>query len=634
MPIWGAGLALWLLLLALPVASLAADRQLEDLDLKELMDVEVVTASRRAEPLSQVAGAVTVLTEDDIFRSGATTIPEALKLVPGVHVAQTDTDKWAVGIRGFNGMLSSKHLVLIDGRPVSSPSLGGVFWSGSSIPLSMVKRIEVVRGPWTSLWGSDSFTGVINVVTKTAAETQGNQSVTMAGTTGFGETVRTGSTIGDTGHYRAYADGSYRTGSWLSGDAGQRGSSDWKQGRAGFRADWTNAFTDALSMQGELSGARIDDGAAGTAHVHDPQAKNSHTGFVQFSWDRATGLDAGISLRTSYTRERESIGDLSGTFNTTDLEVQYAAEQAGAHLITLGAGTRRSWDQFSQGRRVSISRSNASSFEANAFIQDKITLLPDSLYFILGSKFDVFDSGPLEIQPTARLLHTRADSEYWLAVSRAVRADTRWQRGGSYTIRDRGTEYTVIAPSHLGTEKMIAYEAGYRRTISPDLRLDLSLYVNEYHDLTRLEFDRVNKTATFANTLRGTAYGMEALADWQAAQWVTLRPSISLIDQRIHGIDAPPRGDSMPEQGTQGELKLQVMTTPWDSVGLDLITAYTDSPSDLLVDGFFSLDAHASWRWTDRLLLELIGRNLTGPHQQFSPLRVGPSLDLRITWDF
>ncbi|WP_231117032.1 TonB-dependent receptor plug domain-containing protein [Pseudodesulfovibrio alkaliphilus] len=620
--------------MALPLLSEAADRRLEDLDLGELMEVEVVTASRRAEPLSQVAGAVTVLTEDDIFRSGATTIPEALRLAAGVHVAQTDTDKWAVGIRGFNGLLSSKHLVLLDGRPVSSPSLGGVFWGSSGVPLSIVKRIEVVRGPWTSLWGSDSFTGVINVVTKSAAETQGGRSVTTAGTTGFGETLILGESMGEAGHYRVYADGSYKTGNWLTSDTGQRGSSNWKQGRTGFRVDWPNAFTDALSLQGEISGARIDDGAAGTPHVHDPRSKNSYTGFGQFTWDRATGLDAGISLRTSYSREQEAIGDLTGTFNTADLEVQYAAGQAGIHLLTLGAGTRYAWDEFSQGHRVSIARNDASSFESNAFIQDKITILPGSLFFIAGSKFDLFDSGTLEIQPTARLLHTRPDSEIWMAVSRAVRADTRWQRGGSYTLRDHGVEYTVIAPNNLGTEEMISYEAGYRCDISSDLRLDLSLYVNEYNRLTRLEFDHVNRTARFENTLRGTAYGMETLADWRAAQWLTLRPSLCLINQRIHSRDEPPKGDSMPEKGTQGELKIQALTTPWEGVGFDLLAAYTDSPTDPLVDGFFSLDIHASWRCTDTLLLEIIGRNLTGPHQQFSPLRVGPSLDLRMTWDF
>jgi iron complex outermembrane receptor protein len=631
---------IWLLLALLAFLALAgparADQNatLEDLDIAELMDVEVVTASRRSEPLSQVAGAVMVLDEEDIFRSGATNIQEALKLVPGVHVAQTDTDKWAVGIRGFNGMLDNKHLVLIDGRPITAKATSGVFWGGNSIPLSMVKRIEVVRGSWTSLWGSDSFTGVINIITKTAAETQGNQSVTMLGTTGFEETVRTGGELGDAGNYRMYVNGSYRTGSWLNGDAGQQGSSDWKQGRTGFRADWTNAFTDALSLQGELTGARIDDSAAGSPQVHEPKSMDTSTGYGQFSWDRALGLNSSVGLRTSYTREQQSIGDLTGVLNTSDAELQLAAEQYGAHLFTLGMGSRYCWDEYTSGRAVSIEREHPTSFEANAFLQDKITLSPESLYLILGSKFDYFGQGALEVQPTARLLHTREDSEYWLAVSRAVRTDNRWQRSGSYKIREHGVEYTVIAPGKLGTEKMIAYEAGYRHSYAEDLRLDLAVYINDYDHLTKLEFDDATNTATFTNSLRGTAYGMEALLDWETASWLTLRPSISLIQQHIYGIDAPPQGDSMPETGTQGELKLQALTTPWDGVGFDVLGAYVDSPTDPRVEGFFTLDAHVSWKATDTLLLELIGRNLSEPHRQFSALRVGPSADLRITWDF
>lgn len=632
------GLLLLGLLLIVAVAAVPAaadDQRLEDLDLKELMEVEVVTtASRRAEPLSQVAGAVTVLSEEDIFRSGATTIQEALKLVPGVHVAQTDTDKWAVGIRGFNGMLDNKHLVLIDGRPVTSSAAAGVYWGGSGVPLSTVKRIEVVRGPWTSLWGADSFTGVINIITKTAAETQGNQSVTMLGTTGFEETLRNGSTLGDEGHYRIYVNTAYRTGSWLTGSSGQRGSSDWKQGRTGFRADWTNAFTDALSFQGELTGSRIDDSAAGTPHIHDPKPTNTHTGYGQFSWDRALGLDSSVNFRTSYTREQTSIGDLEGVLNTADAELQYAAEQAGAHRFTFGAGTRYSWDQFTNGHAVSIDLKDPDSYETNAFVQDKITLSPRRFFLILGSKLDYFGQGQLEVQPTARLLYTRTDNEYWLAISRAVRADSRWQRDGSYRIRQNGVEYTVIAPGNLGTEKMISYEAGYRHTASRDLSLDLSLYVNDYDHLTKLEFDDAAKTATFANTLRGTAYGMEALLDWRAADWLTLRPSISLIDQRVYGVDKNPMGDSMPENGTQGELKLQALTTPWEGVGFDLLAGYIDSPTDPRVPGFLTLDAHASWQATDALLVEIIGRNLSEPHAQFSALKVGPSVDLRITWDF
>ncbi len=246
-----------LLVLFFPALARAeAEDPLADMDIEQLMEVEVVTASRRAEPLTQVAGAVTVLTKEDIFRSGATNIPEALKLVPGVHVSQVDTDKWAVGIRGFNGLLSHKHLVLLDGRPMTSPDMGGVSW-GNTIPISLIKRIEVVRGTWTSLWGAESFTGVINIITKTAAECEGGQSRTLVGTTGAEQIVRFGDQFGDSADVMGYFSGSYKSGDWVTNRDNGRSSRDWAKTRAGFRSDWENAYTDALSLQGNSSHHRL-----------------------------------------------------------------------------------------------------------------------------------------------------------------------------------------------------------------------------------------------------------------------------------------------------------------------------------------------------------------------------------------
>jgi iron complex outermembrane receptor protein len=610
------------------------DKALASLDLAELMDVEVVTASRRAEPLSQIAGAVTVLNEEDIFRSGAATFPEVLKLVPGVHVVQVDTDKWAVGIRGFNGLLSNKQLVMIDGRPITSPAVAGVFWGSYDIPLSTVKRIEVVRGTWTSLWGGDSFTGVINIITKSASETQGGQSVTIAGTTGIDQTVRKGGTIGDNGHYRVYTKASYKGGSSSSLNPDGRSSRDWLQGRVGFRADWNNAFTDELSFQGDVGRSRINDGAKGTQQIYVPRPKNDFIGYGQLSWERATGLDAGIRYRTSYTREKESIGDMDATISACDMELQYAAEQIGSHLLTYGVGGKYFWDEFADGSHVTMGKKNSYNFNSNAFVQDKITLSPESLYLIFGAKFDYFGSGTLEIQPTMRLLHTRINEEYWLAVSRAVRAESRWQRGGSYSIDHRGKIYTVNAPADLTSEKMISYEAGYRREFSENMQFDVSLYINDYDQLTNLEFDGATHTATLTNTLKGTACGTEVLLDWVATDWLTFRPSASVIFQDIHGPESNPVGDSMPKPGTEGELKLQVMTTPAENVGFDVFMAYAGSMSQHKGPDFFTFDAHASWRVDSDVMLELIGRSLSNPNEEFSSIRMGPSVDLRVTWDF
>ncbi len=609
-----------------------SNEQLANLDLEELMDVEVVTASRRPEPLSQVAGAITVLNEEDIFRSGATNLAEALKLVPGVHVARMDTDKWAVGIRGFNGMLSNKHLVMVDGRPITSPTMAGVFW-GKNLPISRVKRIEVVRGVWTSLWGSDSFTGVINVITKTAEESQGGQSVTTVGTTGVEETLRYGGQFGETGHAVGYGNVGYEAGNILTGDGGNKSSSHWNKQRGGVRVDWLNAYTDSLSFQGDISRSNINDGASGSGIVFKPKEVTHYSGYGQFVFDRATGLDAGLKLRTSFSRETESMGGLEGAVNIVDGEFQHAMEQLGAHRVTWGIGSRHYWDDMASTDSVSIRDSEHSKTTANSFVQDKITLLDERLYLILGLKLDYLGRG-IEPQPTVRLLHTGDRQEFWMAVSRAVRTDNKLQRNGSYSIDHKGTIYTVNLPSDLNVEKLTAYEAGYRRAITETSRLDVNLYVNKYDSLIAFEINEAARTATLTNNLNGTAYGMEALLDWEAASWLRLRPSVSVIYQDVGGFSPLPSGESLPEEGLGSEIKLGVMTSPSDTVGIDVFAGYADSPNDRRLPGFFSLEGHVSWKATDSLMLELIGRNLGGGQKEYSRLKVGPSVDLRMTWDF
>lgn len=611
----------------------AEDGDLAGLDIEELMEVEVVTAARRAMPLTQVAGAVTVLDEEDIFHSGATTLPEALKLVPGVHVANVDLDKWAVGIRGFNGLLSNKHLVLIDGRPVTSPTTGFVDW-GSQVPLSVVKRIEVVRGIWTHLWGADSFTGVINVITKPAAETQAAQSVTTVGSSGIEQLLRYGGEFGESGHYRAYMGGSYKDGNWHADRADRRSSSDWKKWQLGTRVDWQNAYTDCLSLQADFVASSIRDGASGFKHIFAPRVRDTLMGYAQFNWNRALGLDAGINFRTSYTRDQVSVGDMTGGTNTLDVEVQYAAEQYSRHRLTWGLGGRYYWDDINSGHKTKIDREQRYTLTSNGFVQDRVTLVDDRLYMTLGAKLDHFGEGSFEIQPTIRLLHTLEDQEYWFAVSRAVRADTRWQRSGSYSVQKRGTVYTVKPSDSLTTEKLISYEAGHRRRITKDLLWDVSLYVNEYDELVMLAYDEATTTATLSNSLKGTAYGVETSLEWVADDWLTLTPSASVIYQNIKGFEESFLDDAMPDEGVGYQLKLQTRLKSSKNTGLDFLTGYLDDMPGERTPGYFSLETHAYWHASESLTFELIGRNLGEAKEQYSSLHVGPSVDLRITWDF
>jgi iron complex outermembrane receptor protein len=611
----------------------AAD--LSGLEMEDLMQVQVVTPSRRAESLSQVAGAVTVLDEEDIRRSGATNIPEALKLIPGVHVAQIDTEKWAVGIRGFNGMFDNKHLVLLDGRPITSSARTNVAWSNESIPLETVKRIEVVRGAWTSLWGSDSFTGVINIITKRAAETQGWQSVSLAGTDGLEQTLRNGGSAGEDLYYRIYAKGSYQDGSQLQDQAHQATSTrDWTQGRTGARIDWNNAATDELSLQGELVQSQFNEGAGAMPHMAPPQEKENYGGYWQLAWDRATGLGSGLHFRTSYTRELDTDGGLEGTSNVWDAELQHVLELGDRNLLSYGLGTRYYWDSFKDKADSRMETPNSYRLETSAFLQDKLTLVQDSLFLILGLKFDYLGSGNLETQPTVRLLQTLEDQEYWLAVSRAVRPANRWQDNGFYRVRYQGVDYDVRPTDSLTSEELIAYEAGYRRHISKLLAMEVSLFANDYDRLTKLELNGATRTGKLVNSLSGMSYGVESLLEWQARQWLTLRPSVSFIRQDFQQFSWDDHGDSLPKPTDVVETKLMVMSDLGHGVGLDVDTAYLDSPTEERLDSYWTMDAHLSWKAREGLLLELIGQNLLGARQEFSVLEVDTSLALRVTWDF
>jgi len=616
-----------------PSATSADTQELAALDLEGLMEVEVVSASRRVESLTSVAGAVSILNEEDIFHSGATTIPDALKLLPGVHVVQMDIDRWGVGIRGFNGLLSNKHLVLVDGRPITSPTTGDVSW-GNLIPIANVKRIELVRGPWAHLWGADSFTGVINIITKTAAETQGAQAVTLLGTSGAEQGGRYGGAFGSTGYYRMYGRGGLSTENWSSEQEDKKGSEDWRRWQAGTRIDWENAFTDSLSFQADFVASGIYDGAGGSRQVYKPHERNTVGGYGQFTWNRALGLDSGINFRTSYTLSGVRVGDLKGDTNTLDAEIQHAVEQAGIHRLTWGMAGRYFWDTLQSGENTRINRENRYTFSANGFVQDRLTLVENSLYLTFGAKLDYFGERQVEVQPSVRLLHTRDNKEYWLAMSRAVRADTRWQRSGSYFVNVRGNTYTVNAPDSLATEKMTSLEVGHRRRFSPALQWDTSAYVNRYDELVSLIVDKAARTGSLSNSLKGTAVGFESLLEWDAADWLMLSPMASIIYQDIDLGDLNLMGESMPEEGFMYELKLQSRFKTSDATGLDILVGYIDGPTDKNIPGYFCLEAHAYWRPSDSLMLEFLGRNLGETTEQFSTLRVGPSADLRMTWDF
>lgn len=609
--------------------------ELENLDLEELLQVEMVSPSERKQSLENIAGSYTILTAEDIKRSGATNIPDALRTVPGVMVTRTDTDKWAIGLRGFSGVFNSKQLILIDNRPITSPYFKGVIWSNQGLPIQLVKRIEVIRGPWTSLWGSESFNGVINIITKTSAEMQGTQSVTTGGTDGASQFLRHGDRIAENGTLAVYAKGGYESGkNFRIKDHTEKGSKNWATGSTGFRTDWLNAYTDQFSFQGQLSASSIDEKSPPGNRFSSNNDKEEYSGYTQFLWDRKTGVNSGMQFRTSYTRAATTLEDMDVISNTVDAEFVYSAEKLGAHLMTFGLGGRYFWDSFSQGQKVSVANDNIYKLDFSGFAKDKITLINDKLFLTLGLKLDYTEGQNLAPQPTARLLYTEGTEEYWLALSHANRRPGNWVREGNYKIRIRDREYQINVPNNLETENLTSIEAGFRKLFSENIKLDLSFYFNSYDKMVSFELNDDKNIATPTSALSGLTYGTELVLDWKVLSWFTLRPSVDLANQDFSKSTANIPGFSPPVNSPIYSLKLQALFTISEEWEFDLFSSYLNTMDDKNLSTGFGLDARLAWTPRNDLAIELIGNNLLGSVSDGDFIPTEPSCTLRLTWDF
>lgn len=614
----------------------------QHLSLEELLDLEmeVVSSSRHPEPATLAAGAVMVLDAEAIMRGGGTTLPDVLRRIPSLQVSKEGVDTWSVRLRGFSGLRNSTLLVMVDGRPVTSPSLAGVLWSGQIIPVETIARIEVIRGPCTSLWGLDSFNGVVNVITKRAEDGQQEMSVTTAGTTGLGQYVHGGGVIetkgedsgstsgGEAGHWRAFSGVSYADGGEF--DGARKGSRYWTQYGSGFRSDYTTSATDELSIQGGVytsSIARPQPTPTGEGRAWS----RTYNGHMQLTWDRATGLDTGLHARTSYTRARETIADLEGVANVADAELQHSFMVGTSQRVVMGFGGRYIWDEYVNGDKVQFDPMDTARGEWNAFAQDRIALTPDGLDLILGIKLDKAGSH-LEPQPTVRLLYDEGDNVFWAAVSRAVRSADRHGRSMDLQFDHRGTTYDVTEGDNLNGEKLTAWEAGWRRS-GKTLSMDLALFVNRYEDMIGFEIDNTAKQIILSNDLSGTTMGAEYSISWLPAPNFMLVPSLSYLHHSWqYEWRNPQNGTGVPE-GDFIEPRLQAYYDPADDISLNAVVYYfPDQP--MYIDPPVNMDAGIIWHAHEDLRFDLSGENLLGSRKTASGQRQDPGASLRMTWSF
>src|SRR2546421_4349173 len=491
-----------------PDSSLTAD-SLKKLSIEQLMSVEVTSVSKRPERLSQTASASQVITQEDIQRSGAASLPEALRLATNLQVAQLDSRQWAISARGFNGTAANKLLVLIDGRTVYTPLFSGVFWDVQEVPLADIDRIEVISGPGATLWGANAVNGVINVITKDAKDTQGVLLSGGGGTEqhGFG-TVRYGGALGSTVRARIYGRGFGRDATALP--SGQDAADDWHLWQGGFRMDWDASNVNRATLQGDLYDGRIGQPTAADIAVSG--------GNVMAKWSHTISETSSLAAQLYYDRTHR---DIPGTFgedlDTYDVDLQHATRLGARHDIVWGLGYRLINDRVANSSMLAFLPAGVARQWFTGFVQDEIALVPSRLHVALGTKIEHNDYVGFEVQPSGRVNWRLSSSgTAWAAVSRALRSPSRIDRE---LFAPAQPPYFLAGGPGFHSEEELAYELGYRHQ-EGSLALSVATFYSRYHGLRSVERATPTSPLVIANGQDGESYGAEVTAEyWLTRRW-------------------------------------------------------------------------------------------------------------------
>jgi iron complex outermembrane recepter protein len=637
--------------------------ELKRLSVEDLLNLEVTTLSRKEERLSRAPAAVYVITGEEIRRSGATSIPEALRLAPGVEVARINAHTWAISIRGFNSNTANKLLVLIDGRSVYTPLYSGVFWDAQDVLLEDVDRIEVIAGPGGTLWGANAVNGVINIITKSAADTRGGVAEAGGGNRerAFGG-FRYGGRVGGNGFARAYLKGFDRAASRFPD--GSAAYDDWHQQQGGFRFDW-GAGTDAVTLQGDLydgrEGSQFTEFSLASPADSELRQADSHQagGNLLGRWTRALEGGSQLQLQAYYDRtERRIAGTLREDRDTVDLDFQQHLAGHRQDLVW-GLGYRGTRDALENSLFVAFLPAHRSDQLASAFLQDEVTLPDDRFHLTLGSKVEHNDYTGFEVQPSVRFAFLVDDRRtLWAAVSRAVRTPSRLESDLVLTspIAIPGVPLPVVVEVRgdrdVVAEELIAWEAGARTEVGGHASLDLALFYNEYERLQSLEADTpvvVPDPASpyillpnhLANGVEGETSGGTLTAAWQARPGWRLRFSYTRLD--LHLRSEPTSLDTSTAasiEGSSPQNQAALHSSLDLPLHLQLFTGvrYVDRLPAQGVDRHVPVDLSIGWRPRVDVEVSIACRDLFGHrHSEFtagSPLEVDRSVWSSVSWRF
>ncbi|MGZ4958118.1 MAG: TonB-dependent receptor plug domain-containing protein [Methylomonas sp.] len=540
-----------------PVAADEAPTDLEDLSINELMQMEVSSASRKTQTLSNTAAAAFVISQDDIRRSGVTSLPEALRLAPGIEVAQINASSWAITARGFNGRYANKLLVLMDGRTIYTPLFSGVFWNLQDTLLEDIERIEVIRGPGAVMWGANAVNGVINIITKKAKDTQGNLLAAGGGNQeqGFAG-YRHGGQIGDDGSYRVYAKTFEREA--FVDSTGQRQHDDWRSVQGGFRIDDRLSSDHRYTIQGDVYRKNI--GSTVTPQTVLPPFNvafnvDDHADGANLlgRWEGTFSDGSEFKLQGYYDRVNFSAAALSDSQDMLDIDFQHRLHPSASHDLMWGANYRFIHSTTDNTSAIAFTPNSLGYHNGSVFVQDDITLIDDTLRLTLGTKLEESHFGNTQVQPNARLLWTPSDKHsIWASVSRAARTPSRGEAqanvglGGVSLATGLPPPFKLIpvqvmaAPNpDLKAEKVFAAEIGYRTQWTNTFSTDVTAFNNIYTDLIMFRLGELDSSAFpamltqplvwFNNSREVTTRGIELSSDWQALDWMRFTGNYSYL---------------------------------------------------------------------------------------------------------
>jgi iron complex outermembrane recepter protein len=628
---------------SLPTSSQQKSADLTQQSLEDLMNIEVTSVSKTKETLSRTAAAIFVISPEDISRSGATNIPDLLRMVPGLDVAQIDGNTWAISARGFNARFSNELLVLVDGRPVYSQVFGGVFWDVLDLPLEDIERIEVIRGPGGSIWGANAVNGVIDIITKKASETHGGLVVAGGGNTdqGFG-TTQYGGRVGRNTDYRVYAK--YLNQDHLPNAAAQDGGDGWHMIQGGFRTDSALSSRDNLMLAGNVYTAREGNPTSTFPTVTTPVPQNVELlvglngGYIQAVWDHTLSPVSDTSLQVSYDHynRNDNLRESRGTFNL-DFQHHYGGWKR--NNIVWGLTYRYSTSESDGNLLISLIPAGLATNLFGSFVQDEITLLPDRLYLTLGTKLEHNYYTGFDFMPNARLAWVpNSHHTLWAAVSRAARtpneldAFLRVSVAGFPGPGGIPALLSLVGNPHFKNENLVAYEAGYRATVLKELSIDFTAYFDQSSDQETTEpgapfMDNTPPPPhlivplTFENLMHGETHGLEVAVNWQATHRWTLSPGYAF--EEIHMHLAPTSQDTTSLGAAQGSspdhsAQLRSHLVLGHGLSWDTSAYFVDRLSDPSEPSHTRLDTQLSWHFSEGASLSFVGQNLLKDlHEEF-----------------